>query len=186
MRVGMAETSKMSARTAGMHPRLVLPKASLATITPTLMTQALEALRVPTRSVSRFSETGSAPALLLETRTIRGSTRAHTLQLSARAGISILSVRSVLDKFRLVANLCRVSTNFQEELQLAARQMKALVATRETREPVEVLCIFSRFIIDCQTRWGVGAGNGTPVPAGRRGGTGGPVFVLPVQGGAIS
>lgn len=80
----MARTSQMSARTAGMHPRLVLPKASLATSTPTLMTQALEALRVPTRYVSRFSETGSAPALLLETRLTRGSTLAHTLQLSAR------------------------------------------------------------------------------------------------------
>lgn len=64
-------------------------------------------------------------------------------------------MRSVLDKVRLVANLCRVSTNFQEELQLAARQMKARVATRETREPVEAPCIFSRFIIDCQTRWGL-------------------------------
>lgn len=100
----------MSTRTAGMLPRLALPKASLATISRTLVTQALEAVRVPTRSVSMFLQpfdTGSPPAQRLETR----HCATHTLRLSVLAGASTLIVRYVLDKVQLVAELCRVSTN---------------------------------------------------------------------------
>jgi len=78
----------------------------------------------------------------------------HTLQLSARAGLSVPPVSAVLRKVRLVSKLCRTSTNFQREMRVAVQQQEAAMAQRDIREPKEANALVSRLIIDCPTRWG--------------------------------
>jgi len=78
----------------------------------------------------------------------------HTLQLSVRAGLAVSAVKEVLQKVRLVAKLCRTSTNFQRELRVAADSEEAAAAESGGRERVPAATLVSRLIIDCPTRWG--------------------------------
>jgi len=78
----------------------------------------------------------------------------HTLQLSVRAGLAVPAVRAALQKVRLVAKLCRTSTNFQRELRVAVEKDEAAAAERDGRERTATAKLVSRLIIDCPTRWG--------------------------------
>ena len=78
----------------------------------------------------------------------------HTLQLSVRAGMAVPLVRATLDKVRLVAKLCRTSTNIQGEMRLAVTQEEARASTLERRKRKTPASLVSRLIIDCRTRWG--------------------------------
>jgi len=77
----------------------------------------------------------------------------HTLQLSVRAGLAVPAVRSALQKVRLVAKLCRTSTNFQRELRVAVEKDEAAAAEQDGRERTATAKLVSRLIINCPTRW---------------------------------
>jgi hypothetical protein len=80
----------------------------------------------------------------------RGRCATHTLQLSVRAGLAVKPVRDLLDKVRLVAKLCRTSTNFQRQLELSvAAESRAAEHSGSVRTTT-----VHRLLLDCPTRWG--------------------------------
>jgi len=83
-----------------------------------------------------------------------GRCATHTLQLSVRAGLVTPTLGSILTKVRLVAKLCRNSTNLSEALRVSVGREEALLAAAAEREPVTATKLVSRLIIDCPTRWG--------------------------------
>jgi hypothetical protein len=79
-----------------------------------------------------------------------GRCATHTLQLSVRAGLAVKPVRDLLDKVRLVAKLCRTSTNFQRQLEPSvAAESRAAENSGSARTTT-----VHRLLLDCPTRWG--------------------------------
>jgi len=94
-----------------------------------------------------------------------GRCATHTLQLSVRAGLATPTLGSILKKVRLVAKLCRNSTNSSEALRVSVEREDDLLAAAAEREPVTATKLVSRLIIKLPDALGVDAGHGAPLRA---------------------